>query len=80
MPLDLTPNVNRISIAFGASPRERGRLQRMAEALWSVSAELEAFAIHFDQPHLTLSEPIREKAHRHFMGQGFLALIDEKAT
>jgi hypothetical protein len=40
----------------------------------------EEFAIHFDQPHLTLSEPIREKAHRHFMGQGFLVRAAQRSS
>jgi hypothetical protein len=48
--------------------------------LWAVSAQLKTFAIHLYQPHLPLSEPIREEAHRHFMGQRLLALVDEKAT
>jgi hypothetical protein len=41
---------------------------------------LKTFAIQLHQPHLPLSDPIREEAHRHFMGQGFLVFVDEKAT
>jgi hypothetical protein len=47
--------------------------------LWSVSAQSKSFAIHLYQPHLPLSEPIREKADGHFMGQRSLVLVDEKA-
>src|SRR5437762_1532127 len=55
-------------------------LQYAVYALWSVSAQLKTFAIQLHQPQLPLADAIREEAHHHFMGQGFLALVDEKAT
>jgi hypothetical protein len=56
-----------VSIGLRASPRQRGCLQHTVEALRLVGTQLKAFAIHFDQPHLTLSKPIREETHRHFV-------------
>jgi hypothetical protein len=68
-----------VSIALGPSPRQRGRLERTVEALWSIGAQLKSFTIDLYQPHLPSSEPIREEAYGHFMGQRLLVLVDEEA-
>src|SRR5579864_6668710 len=84
-PLSRCPTLGQTSkrcscIRPGALPGQRGRLQRAVEALWSVGAQLKAIVTDLDEPHLPLSEPIRKEAHRHFMGQGLLVFVDEKAT
>src|ERR1700720_805149 len=69
-----------VSIGLRASPRQRRRLQYTVNASWSVGPQSKIVAIPLDQPHLPLPEPVREEAHRHFVGQGLLALVDKKAT
>jgi hypothetical protein len=68
------------SIGLGAAPCHRGRFQGTVAASWSVGAQSKGFAIGLPQPDLPLSEPIREEAHRHFVRQGPLVLVDEEAT
>ena len=69
-----------MSIGLGAAPRYRGCLKRTIQALWSGGAQFKTFATQLNQAHLSLSEPIREEAHCHFMGEGPLAFVHEKAT
>src|ERR1700704_6942369 len=69
-----------VSIRLSAPPGQSGRLEHTVEALRFVGAQLKAFPVHLHQPYLTLSEPIREEAHRHLMRQRPLGLVDKKAT
>src|SRR5712671_1335599 len=57
--------------------------ERIFEALELLEQAIEIdrhYGVALHEPHLPLSEPIREEAHRHFMRQGLLAFVDEKAT
>src|SRR5260370_926702 len=76
----MAPDETAVSIRLGAPPGQSGRLEHTVEALRSVGAKLKAFPVHFHQPYLTLSEPIREETHRHLMRQRPPGLVDIEAT